>query len=109
MASPVIAVPRERRNGMPQVVMILGLTAAAVIMVLADVPLWTVMTVISGTTFTGVIGYRILTCGPLPRYVRAPADALLPPGIRISDGLSSSRADVVQLVRPAEGGGDAAS
>lgn len=102
MTSPVSAAHPDRRGGLPQVILILGLTAAAVTLVLAKVPVQTVLLIISGTTFTGAVGYRVLTGGPLPRYVRAsPAPQRIAP--------EQTRADVIQLVRPAEGGGDATS
>jgi hypothetical protein len=109
VTSPDSAARQSRCNGMCQIALILGLTAAAVTMVLANAPLVTVMAVISGTTFTGAIGIRILTGGPLPRYVRASAATLPPPHSTFMDGVHSPHAGVVQLVRPAEGGGDAAS
>ncbi|SEP86174.1 hypothetical protein SAMN05216188_101719 [Lentzea xinjiangensis] len=34
----------------------------------------TASVLVAGATATGVIGYRLLSAGPLPRFVRAPQD-----------------------------------
>jgi len=101
--------PHERRKyGAPPVVMVLGHVTAVVVLVLADMTPWLALGVIGSAAMTGVVAYRLLVCGPLPRYVRATngVQARVPSGAVPLGGAPDGV--VTYLPRTAEGAGDGA-